>query len=141
MLNDRIGTDVSSITFNTVLADEKIIKELHEPFDGFWCVCQGSAFEVSSLSGFGSHPRAGEIGGTEEGTFPVDDDALHVIPRTEDPFESIGIDEVWKPVEVFSKPGTRLLRVNEPNFDALGNEIVEKPEEGIEPFPPGPGDV
>jgi hypothetical protein len=124
-----------------MLPYEEIVEELHEPLNGFWCVCQGSAFEISSLRGFGSHAGAGEISRAEEGAFAIDDDALHVVPRTEDSLEAIGINQIGKPVEIFSKSGSRLFRVNEPNFDAIENEVVEKPEEGVEPFPPGPGNM
>ena len=124
-----------------MFSDEEVIEKLHETFDSFLCVCQGSALEVPSLCRFGSHAGTGEIGGAEEGALAVDDDALHVIPRTEDSLESIGINQVGIPIEIFSKSGSRLFRVNEPNFDTIGNEVIEKPEEGIEPFPPGPGDM
>lgn len=38
-LDNRIRADVSSVTFDAVLTDEEIVKELHETFNRFWCVC------------------------------------------------------------------------------------------------------
>jgi len=96
-----------------------------------------AAFEIPSCRGLGTHPGAGEIGGAEEGALAIDDDAFHVIARTEDPFEAIRIDEVREAVEILPETRSGFFRVDETNLDAVADKIVEHREESVE-LPRGP---
>lgn len=121
--------------------DEEVVEELHQSFDRLGSVAEGAAFEVSSLGGFRAHAGSGEIRGAEEGAFPIGDDALHVIARTEDSFESIRADQIREPVKIFAKTGTGFLCVDKANLNAIVDKVVEEGKESIEAFPAGALDV
>lgn len=115
-----------------MFADKELVEHIHQSADGFFGIDHHAAFKIPPGRRFRPHPGTGEIRGTEKGPLPVDNDGFHVISRTKDPLESIGIDQLRKAIKVFAKTWSRFLGVDQTDLDAFGDQVIKHREKGIE---------
>ena len=72
-----------------MFAEPHRIIEGHELREVVRVIREDAEFEVPPVPALRAHARAGEIGRAEKGAFPVDDNTLHVVARTEDALEAV----------------------------------------------------
>lgn len=136
MSTNRVGADIPPITFEAVFPHKELVEELHQFPNRFGGVRDDPALEVSPPHRLRPHARTRQIGRSEKGALPVDDDTFHVIPRAKDTLKAVRPDQIREAIKIRAKSRSGLLRMNQPDLDTVRNKIIKEPEKGVELLSP-----
>jgi len=126
---NRISTKVLPFAVRTMFAYPNGIELVHGLLNQFGVVGEDACFEIARTLSFHADACAGEVGAADVSHLAIENQNLEMYPRTERPFKAIKQSRVF--VEVLAEGWTRLLGMDETDFDSFFNKLSQDSKEGL----------